>query len=231
MKVLPLKIRKRPLIGITVKLGEYAAWVRHAGADVILLADGEPTSRDSINGLLLTGGEDVDPALYGESNRSSRRVNPQRDRFELEVLAWALQRGIPILGVCRGMQLLAVSLGAKLYQDLSELESSSRVKICHRTTGHKDTTHSIQTLAHTILGGSVGDSTCSVNSHHHQGIRVLPKGLRASAFSSDGLIEAVEGTGEEWMLGIQWHPERWPEDSSSAIMESFLEECDRATCL
>ena len=228
MTEFPPRIKGRPLIAISMKLREYSDWVQRAGGSVQLVTDEGRHCLDSTDGLLLTGGEDIDPALYGKSNRHSKRVNRTRDNFELNCLNFALERGIPVLGVCRGMQLINVALGGKLYQDLSERDCSHLSKgktVCHRGAGHTDTTHEILIRPNTILSSWLGKNALPVNSHHHQGIDGLPSSLRASASALDGLIEAFEGSSEQRIVGVQWHPERWPDSSSAIIMQGFLARC------
>ena len=211
-----------------MKLGEYSEWVRRGGGKAELLSNTGCESFNHINGLLLTGGEDVDPTLYGEPNRHSKRVNPARDNLELWGLNFALERKIPILGICRGMQLLTVALGGKLYQDLSERDCclpKDSETVCHRGTDHTDVMHGVRICPNTILSSSLDKSVLLVNSHHHQGIKELPYSLRASATAPDGLIEAFEGKGSQWILGLQWHPERWPDSSSDSIIRDFVAAC------
>jgi putative glutamine amidotransferase len=133
---------------------------------------------DGVDGLILTGGEDMDPAWYNAER--SPLCNPpsrQRDLFELALFAIARQRELPILGICRGIQVINVALGGSLYQDLLAAEA-------------------------------LGSGPISVNSFHHQAIRDLAPALIATGWSEDGLIEAVEsGEGQPWMLAVQWHPE------------------------
>jgi putative glutamine amidotransferase len=216
----------KPLVAISGKAEHYAEWILRSGGMYRLMVPRE-NWLDAVSGLLLTGGEDVDPALYGEVNRCSR-VNPERDTFELELLEVALGRDLPVLAVCRGMQLLTVALGGSLYQDLSELSPgpSGGASACHRGPEHTDTTHPVDIEPQSFLGRCVDQQTLLVNSHHHQGVRDLPADLRVCGRSRDGLIEAVEHRSRRWVLGLQWHPECWPCRSSDAIMKLFLAECE-----
>ena len=229
MRQLEPTTEKRPLVAVTMNWDHCADWVVRGGGEVRLLTPGGNPALDQVSGLLLTGGEDVDPTLYGESNRNCKRVNPERDRFELTLLEAALNRGIPILAVCRGMQLLSVAFGGKLYQDLSERLSdiSDADRLSHRGPGGTDTTHPVDIEPLSALEKCVRKSTLLVNSHHHQGVRILPRSLRISCRSRDGLAEAVEQNNNSWILGLQWHPERWPDPASSSIMANFLGACCR----
>ena len=162
---------------------------------------------DGVEGLLLTGGEDIDPAWYGES--PSPQLDPpsrERDLFELALFAVARQRELPILGVCRGIQLINVALGGTLFQDLPA-ERPGRVE--HRADGPRDRrSHRVRLLPHSRAAQALASEAVSVNSSHHQGIKKLAAGLTASGWTDDDLIEAVEsGPGLPWLLAVQWHPE------------------------
>lgn len=156
-----------------------------------------------IDGLLLTGGYDVDPNLYNEHPIPQLQATfPQRDTFELALIEAALEKGIPILGICRGMQLLNVYYGGSLYQDLPSQFKQDQLQ--HVQVSSFDIpVHRIEveptSHLHTITGSSL-----MVNTFHHQGIKVLGEGLRAVATTADGLIEAFEA---ENILALQWHPE------------------------
>lgn len=159
-------------------------------------------------GLVLTGGEDVDPSRYGEEPKPGLGLtNPERDEAELATLRYAMERELPILAICRGCQLLNVYLGGTLYQDLT-LERPSSVQ--HEQTepwGRR--THDVRVEPGSRLAEIVGSDELCINSFHHQGIKDLAPGLRAVAQAADGTIEAVESeTYPSWLLGLQWHPER-----------------------
>ena len=188
-----------------------------------LTVDGD-RSLDGVAALLLTGGEDLHPSVYGETNRCCQRTNLARDKFELELLAVALERKLPVLAICRGMQLLCAALGGSLYQDLSEFRSARpAVKvILHRGPEHSDTAHPIRVEPKMVLSDVMGTDATLVNSHHHQAVRTLPSCLRPSAFAPDGLIEATEGINDSFLVGVQWHPERWEHPSSSALISALL---------
>jgi putative glutamine amidotransferase len=189
-----------------------------------LTLDGE-RSLDGVVALLLTGGEDVCPSLYGEVNRCCERTNPARDKFELELLDIALKRQLPVLAVCRGMQLLCVALGGSLHQDLSQsrLVRPEADVFLHRGAGHTDTTHKVHVVPGSLLGRIIETEFLFVNSHHHQGVKRLPSCFRPAAFADDGLTEAAEGIVDgTFILGVQWHPERWDHASSTALMSALL---------
>jgi putative glutamine amidotransferase len=162
---------------------------------------------EGVDGLVLTGGEDVDPALYGAS--PSEWLSPpsrERDLFELALFATARERKLPILGICRGIQLINVAMGGTLYQDIPAERPSG---IQHRPDGPRDSrTHRIRLEPGSRAAEALGGTDFTVNSSHHQAIRELAPGLLATGWTEDGLIEAAESAGSEpWMLAVQWHPE------------------------
>jgi putative glutamine amidotransferase len=162
---------------------------------------------DGVDGLILTGGEDMDPAWYNAER--SPLCNPpsrERDLFELALFAIARQRELPILGICRGIQVINVALGGSLYQDLP---SERPGVVDHNRAGSRtDRSHAVRLEPESLAAAALGSGPISVNSFHHQAIRDLAPALIATGWSEDGLIEAVEsGEGQPWMLAVQWHPE------------------------
>ena len=216
------------LIAISLEPKDYSDWVSRGGGSFRIVTPEDQHPLDGVSGLLLTGGQDVSPDRYGEPNRYCVRVNAERDDFEIGLLRTAFRQDLPVLAICRGMQLLVVALGGTLYQDLGrELLKDRKASptIGHRGSGHTDTTHEIKIQSGTRLAGLIGQETILVNSHHHQGIRSLPNNLLIAARSLDGLIEAVESPARRFVLGLQWHPERWQDNSSARIMKAFLAAC------
>lgn len=156
-----------------------------------------------VRGLVLTGGEDVEPARYGATPHPKlQETDPARDAAELALIAAARERRLPILAICRGIQILNVALGGTLYQDLGSERPGP--------IGHAgDVRHTVRIEPGSLLERTLGTQTATVNSRHHQAIRDLAPGLRAVAWAEDGLIEAVEPADARapWMLAVQWHPE------------------------
>ena len=212
---------------IVRKAKRYLDWVERGGGAVRLVAPGEPRPLAGADGLLLLGGEDVAPDRYGEADRHCERINPQRDAFELALLRSALRKDLPILGICRGIQILAVALGGTLCQDLPAELPRGRSRVIHRGPRHTDSRHRIVLAKDTMLARLIGCDRVLVNSHHHQAVLALPPGMRVAARSADGVIEAIEHPDKKFVLGIQWHPERWPRESSEAILRGFLAVCGR----
>lgn len=156
-------------------------------------------------GLILTGGGDVDPSFYGESpHPRTYNISRRRDRFEMTLLGAALERHLPVLAVCRGMQVLNVHLGGTLVQHLGDDDSL----LDHdRDRPRGEAAHRIKIERHSSLAAIVGGVEAPVNSRHHQGIAELAPPLADVAWADDGVIEAVESRHHAWVLGVQWHPE------------------------
>jgi putative glutamine amidotransferase len=167
------------------------------------------------SGLVLSGGEDVDPARYGEAPLPNLgRVSPDRDAMEFAALAAALERNLPILGICRGCQVLNVFMGGTLYQDIETQ--------CPGALGHRQSEpwgrrpHAARVEPGTRLDALVGSPELCINSFHHQAIKAVAPGLRVSAWAEDGLIEAIEAPDGRWLVGVQWHPERHEASTSKS---------------
>ena len=170
------------------------------------------------DGLILSGGEDVDPSHYhAKPSEHLKEVDPRRDAFEFALFAAARDRHLPILAICRGLQLVNVALGGTLWQDLpSEFES----RLNHDVGDRWDIrSHSIAVDRDTQLHDAIASETLEVNSFHHQAIRDLAPGLTVTAKAEDGIIEAVEHYEDGWLLGVQWHPESfWREADSRDLL-------------
>lgn len=189
-------------------------------ADVRLVAPPGPDRARAVvadcDGLLLTGGEDVDPRRYGEEVAGADEISVERDEVELAALDRALSDDLPVLAICRGVQLLNVALGGTLYQHLADHGREDPDYIDHdRLQTLKAPAHSIHVRDTDFLRGVLPEGGFPVNSYHHQGIRELGEYLRPVARADDGLVEAVElhgPHGDSWVAGVQWHPERMLEE-------------------
>lgn len=220
-----------PRIGVTAVLrtwdrqlrtGVNAAYVRAVvgvGAAPLIMSPlaGDTSAGallDACDGLLLTGGEDVDPALYGAApSPQLGAVDGERDRFEIALLAEARQREMPVLAVCRGIQLVNVALGGTLWQDLPSERTSA---VVHDAGGARNVpTHAVRIREASRIADCVGATRIDVNSFHHQAVKELAPGLVATAWADDGLIEGVEAVEGPWLLGVQWHPEEMHADASA----------------
>jgi len=223
----------RPVIGITTDLekghnsieAEYARAVAEAGGLPVLIptvaspGDLHTETVHMLDGLLLPGSRDMDPKYYGEEpHRELRPMSLDRTETELYILGRAVDRGIPVLGICGGMQLLNVFFGGTLYQDIASFLPDA---LCHE----KGAEHGIK-ITGGRLAGITGESGFTVKSYHHQAVKKIGNGLRASATAPDGIVEGIESEDGPLILGIQWHPERDVTDPiSRKIFESFIEEC------
>jgi putative glutamine amidotransferase len=202
----------------------YVGAVQRAGGLALVLVPDEAAIEDPdvvldrVDALLLAGGADVDPASYGaEPHPETRDTWPFRDRFELALARRALERDLPVLGICRGMQLLNVALGGSLDQHLPETIGHES----HRLVPGRFGEHRVRLEPGSLACRAAGAEALSVHSHHHQGVARLGEGLRASGHSAeDELIEAIELPGRRFALGVVWHPEENPE---SKVIEALVE--------
>jgi putative glutamine amidotransferase len=170
-------------------------------------ADAASAVLDSVAGLVLTGGEDVDPARYGEKRHEKvRNVNPTRDAAEVALIKEAKDRGTPVLAICRGIQILNVALGGTLVQDIS---SQCKTIIEHDDEGPRDSrSHEISVEPDSLIAKAIGTEHLTVNSFHHQSVKSVAEGMRVTARSPDGVIEGIESTEKDWwVMAVQWHPE------------------------
>ena len=179
---------------------------------------------DSVSGLVLTGGEDVDPARYGERRHEKvRSVNAARDATEASLVVEAKARGIPVLAICRGIQILNVALGGTLVQDIS---TQCETDIAHDEDGPRDSrSHEIIVEPGSLIASAIGTERCTVNSFHHQSVKDVANGMRVSARSPDGIVEGIESTDKDWwVLAVQWHPEEMtnsPEPWDRGLFKAF----------
>jgi putative glutamine amidotransferase len=220
-----------PTIGITrcSRLDDYVASVEQTGARARVLEISESPRKiiGEIQGLLLTGGGDVDPVLYGADRHAAvEDAEPGRDEFEIDLARRALAADLPLLAICRGAQVLNVATGGTLVQDIP---SSLATDIEHSITEPRDAiAHPIQVTDGSVLAGalSVTDAAttlCRVNSRHHQSVGRIGAGLVASATSPDGVIEAIEKPDARFCLGVQWHPENfWRTGEFRSLFERFV---------
>lgn len=178
----------------------------------------------TVDGVLLTGGVDVHPDHYNEKPEAHcGEIDPERDRVELALFEFARTKKMPILGICRGMQLMNVALGGTLHQDVAIETKSAVIHERDHETERRVLAHPVSVVPDTMLSRIVEVSELSVNSLHHQGIDKIGGGLIPSAHAPDGLVEAIEYPGHPFMLGIEWHPEELPDDASKGIFSAFLD--------
>lgn len=184
-----------------------------------------------LDGLLLSGGSDLSPSYYGEEpDPELGPTIPERDAFEMALVGLALRRGIPIFGICRGLQVLNVALGGTLYQDLRSQREGDVLK--HRQVTPKwQPSHEVEVDRGTYISEVMGRDVAKVNSYHHQGIKDVAEGLVVTARSADGVVEAVEARdlSERWLLGVQWHAEamRGAGPQQESLFEAHVSAAER----
>jgi putative glutamine amidotransferase len=203
----------------------YSLAVQRAGGIALLLpaddavAESPDELLDLVDGLVLAGGGDVDPASYGaRPHPETGNTWPERDRFELALGHRALERDLPLLGICRGMQMLNVVSGGTLEQHLPEQTGSED----HRHTPGVFSDHSVRLAPSSLAARAVNSFRSAVKSHHHQGVAELGEGVEASGWSEDDeVIEAIELPGRRFAVGVLWHPEV---DEQSGVIAALVEE-------
>jgi len=202
----------------------YVTAVQDAGALVLLLPPDDAAAEapdpllDRIDALILAGGSDLDPASYGaRPHPETRDTSPERDRFELGLAKRALEREMPVLGICRGMQMLNVAAGGTIEQHLPERLGHSD----HRHTPGTFSDHEVVLEAGSLAARATGTERSAVKSHHHQGAGELGEGVEVTGWSDDGdrVPEAIELPACDYALGVLWHPE---EDERGRVVESMV---------
>lgn len=220
-----------PRIGITPcsRLADYEESVRRAGGEPRVLRFDAPLSLHDLDGVLLTGGGDIDPGLYAEPpHPTTKEVDAQRDRFEIDLARLAMKEGIPLLGICRGLQVMNVAAGGTLIQDIP---SQVADHVEHHVNEPLDAVaHPVQIARGSVLARVMGDRLAGgdrlqVNSRHHQSIARVAAGFDVSATAPDGVIEAIERPDLPFCLAVQWHPENFWRTAEFAQLFKAL--CDK----
>ena len=229
----------KPVVGITTYLtparfgvwelesalipADYVRAVERAGGRALLVPpseDGVEETLDALDGLIFSGGSDLDPATYGqEAHPETTGVVAERDRGELALLEAALARDMPVLAVCRGSQVLNVALGGDLVQHLPEVVGDEK----HKHTPGEFADHDVELEPETRIASLLGDRA-PVKSHHHQGFGQLGEGLREAGRAEDGTLEAIEDPSRRFALGVLWHPEA---GEDLRLFEALVEEAAR----
>jgi putative glutamine amidotransferase len=220
----------RPVIGISASspasVGtNYVNAVRKAGGVPMVIAmTGDEVELakvlETVDGIIMTGGEDIDPARYGEQAVPElEEVYLERDDFDIKLLRMAVEKGLPVLGICRGAQAMNVAFGGTLYQDIpSQIPES---EITHKVNAGNNVAHEIKivkgTTLHRLLGKKAG-----VNSSHHQSVKKLAPGFIISATAEDGVVEAIEKPDAECVIGVQFHPEGFVANGNDALLPIFM---------
>ena len=244
--------RKRPIVGIPTQtlqsLGGVSAeippsWVMsqryvmtltNAGAIpwLIPLVDDETLRGvyDALDAVFLPGGADIDPVSYGKAPHPlCDKTDRERDRVELALARWAMEEGKPLLGVCRGMQLINLAAGGTLFQDIAEQMPHALKHDYFPFSGQSFTrdylAHEVSVVQGTRLAGVFGAGQLRVNSMHHQGVRDIGEGLIVSATAPDGLVEGLESANGSYVVAVQWHPEALTDSQSAArrLFDEFVQ--------
>lgn len=223
-------------VGPRTFVGVYATYLNclvDAGAAPLLIPLGLSSPAlnslfQRLDGLLLTGGGDLDPACYGQTTRhpTVSEINPARDETELLLSRWAAEQDVPLLGICRGQQVVNVALGGTLYQDIPA-EIGTTVE--HDTPGPLDHyAHEVRVAPGSRLAGLVGSTSLATNSRHHQAVREPAPGLAVTAHAPDGVIEALEKADARFIVTVQWHPENLRHDPATrALFRGLVEAATR----
>ncbi|KAF0825679.1 gamma-glutamyl-gamma-aminobutyrate hydrolase family protein [Cytobacillus firmus] len=231
----------KPIIGVTSNLDDHNLSVSmdnihsliNAGAVPVVvpnMLDDDKIEKlaETLDGLLLTGGGDIDPTLFGEEpHQKLGSICPERDTFEISMIQKMLARDKPILAICRGCQILCIALGGDMYQDIFSqmgvplLQHGQKAPRWHAT-------HFVNVKRDSLLHRVTGMLSFKVNSYHHQAVRKMPENFEVCAVANDGVMEAFESKKHSFALGVQWHPEcmtQKNDDPSKAIFDEFVKAC------
>lgn len=204
-------------------MSKYTKAIEKAGGNISWITSSE--NLIAFDGLLLPGGADVNPELYGEKiTEECGKLNTFRDSLELDVISRWLETEKPLLAICRGVQILNVALKGTLYQDIKELQREKHSDILRKNKG----SHGIAIEKGSLLHSIIKRDELWVNSLHHQAIKDIGEELVASAYSTDGFVEAIEMRDHPFLLGVQWHPEHMVKDQDQRkIFEAFVKAASR----
>ncbi|MET1013913.1 MAG: gamma-glutamyl-gamma-aminobutyrate hydrolase family protein [Paenisporosarcina sp.] len=230
----------KPIIGVSTNLKNQVLSVSTDYLQAITAFGGVPIvlpnlREDDINsvallldGLLLTGGGDIDPTLFDEEPIPNLgNITPERDSFEIGLIQKLLHLNKPILGICRGCQILNIAVGGNMYQDIYSQVEKPLLQHNQAAPRHH-ASHFIQIIKETKLHGMLQSNLAKVNSFHHQAVKKIPKPFEVCAVANDGMIEAIESTEHAFALGIQWHPEGLLSKNdvvSTLIFSAFINAC------
>lgn len=179
-----------------------------------------------IDGLLLTGGPDIDPSYYGEEVHETTEIKPDRDELELFLFKRSMEKDLPVFGICRGIQVMNVAIGSSLYQDIP---SQFTDHLTHKILENEDDSwHDIKIQPGSLISQITCDRVAEVNSRHHQALKVIGEGFVVTAQSKDGIIEAIENPSKQFVIGVQYHPERMCTTTDSRehrrkLFEAFIQ--------
>ncbi len=238
---------RKPVIGVTPLVDEQreSYWMLPGYFEGVLEAGGVPMmlpltddvgvlarALDACDGVLIAGGQDVAPEVYGviapEAAALVGETCPERDQMEAALLGVAIERDLPVLGICRGIQVINALLGGTLWQDLPTQRPSDVEH--HGHAPYDVPVHTVEVAAGTPLAAAIGAGEHAVNSYHHEAVRELAPGLEAMAFSPDGLVEALWRPASAFLWAVQWHPEfaHRVDEASRRIFSAFVGACGQA---
>lgn len=229
---------RQPVIGITTFISEKGLTLPTTYIDAINDTEGVPmvlaktldagkvkAQIDSIDALLLTGGNDIEPALFNEEpHRALGEIEPGRDEYESSLIERAVEKGIPVLGICRGAQILNIQQGGTMYQDIYN-QIDEELNQHTQKAARNYLAHTVNIKEGSLLHEITGETSIRTNTFHHQANKEVPDHFIISATSPDGVVEAVESTMHEFVLGLQWHPEGtyFNDAPSKKIFHAFVE--------
>jgi len=219
-----------PVIAVAWPKFDYLSALENAGATPRVIGpdtDPLPAALEGADGVLLTGGADVDPAHYNDDERhETLDLDPVRDAYELAIARAALERDLPLLAICRGVQVLNVAAGGTLVQDIPSADPTA---LAHSIVEPRDQpSHDVIVGPDTCLGAVLAerlgpDRRLAVNSRHHQSVKQVAPGFVVSAVAPDGVIEAIERPASRWCIGVQWHPENfWRSGRFSPLFDALV---------
>ena len=233
-------MKTKPLIGITTSFDSkastmnirttYTEAVMHGGGIPVLLPVTMDPERirelfESVDGVLLCGGPDIHPNLYGEQIKYyCGHVNHERDVFELELARLCIEEDKPLMGICRGSQVLNVACGGTLYQDIN-LQGATDFKHADNSESHSPVAHPVNLLTGKFFEQVLGISELEITSWHHQAVRAPGEGIEIAALCPDGIIEGVYMPSKKCIFGVEWHPEMLPDNPGYKLFDYFVDQC------
>lgn len=239
-----MEIKLRPIIGVSASIKQDGSVyhvsannmraIEKAGGIPLILSYLEEESQieeitEKLDGVYLTGGDDIDPIYFKEEPHPNLgSFHPGRDAFEIKIAQAMFRKNKPILGVCKGAQILNLARGGIMYQDIASQIEGELIQHTQKAANHVPT-HDVELTEGSFIHRLVGKSVIRVNSFHHQSNRTPGEGLTFSGVAKDGVIEAIESTTHRFALGVQWHPEslavKGNDDSSKKIFQGFIDAC------